>query len=385
MGSLHIASGLSVERDPEPAAESASRAALEGLRGESCDLAFVFASIHHAPAAVEIAKTIRSVLDPAALLGATGEAIVGGPREVEGEPAISVWAARLPETSLATYAVEFTETPDGPAFLGWPDEFPEDAGVLMLADPFTFPADHLLRQLNRDRPGITVIGGMASGGVAVGEHRLWVDAEVRNGGAVGALVRGRVKVRALVSQGCRPIGRPATVTGAERNIIYELAGQSPVDRIRETFAQASAEERSLMQGGLHIGRVVDEYKTEFQRGDFVIRNLLGVDESSGAVAVGDLVSVGETVQFHVRDAASADEDLRLMVSSVPRPEGALMFTCNGRGSRLFGVPDHDARLVSERFGGAPLAGLFCAGELGPVGGKNFLHGFTASLALFYEG
>ena len=164
-------------------------------------------------------------------------------------------------------------------------------------------------------PGSELIGGLASGGRAPGQHRLIMDTEVRNGGCVGALIAGRVKVRSLVSQGCKPVGQPYAVTGAERNVLLSLGGQTPLDRIRETFAAADASDREAMQLGLHVGRVVDEYKTEFRRGDFLVRNVLGADEQSGAVAVGDVVSIGETVQFHVRDAASADEDLRTMVGA----------------------------------------------------------------------
>jgi len=282
------------------------------------------------------------------------------------------------------FALEYAETPDGAAFLGWPDTVPDGATALALADPFTFPAGDWLARLGDTHPELGLIGGLASGGNAPGQHRLILDTEIRNGGCVGALVAGRVKVRSLVSQGCKPVGQPYAVTGAERNLLLSLGGETPLDRIRETFAAADATDREAMQVGLHVGRVVDEYKTAFGRGDFVVRNVLGADERSGAIAVGDMVGVGETIQFHVRDAASADEDLRTMVGGVERPAGALLFTCNGRGTRLFGVPDHDAGVVTRAFG-SPLAGFFCNGELGPVGGRNFLHGFTASLALFYDG
>jgi small ligand-binding sensory domain FIST len=187
----------------------------------------------------------------------------------------------------------------------------------------------------------------------------------------------------LVSQGCKPIGEPYAVTGADRNVLLTVGGRPPLERLKETFASSDETDRRAMQTGLHVGRVVDEYKTEFRRGDFLVRNVLGADEESGAIAVGDQIRIGETVQFHVRDAASADVDLREMVGAVERPAGALLFTCNGRGTRLFGVGDHDAAIVSDAFGPA-IAGFFAAGELGPVGGKNYLHGFTASLALFYD-
>ena len=384
MTTLAIGAGLSTDPDPERAARAAAAEAGAALGGNPCDLAFLFVSPHHLADIETVVGTVHATLGPGTLLGCSGMWVVGRDREVEDQPAVSVWAAHLPETQVVPFALEYAETPDGVTFLGWPDEVPAGATALALADPFTFPASEWLARLGETHPELALIGGLASGGNTPGSHRLIVDTEVRNGGCVGALVAGRVKVRSLVSQGCKPVGQPFAVTAAERNVLLGLAGETPLDRIRELYATADATDRQAMQVGLHVGRVVDEYKTEFRRGDFLVRNVLGADERTGALAVGDLVGVGETIQFHVRDALSADEDLRAMVGGVDRPAGALLFTCNGRGTRLFGVPDHDAGIVTDAFGSA-LAGFFCNGELGPVGGRNFLHGFTASLALFYDG
>ncbi len=185
----------------------------------------------------------------------------------------------------------------------------------------------------------------------------------------------------MVSQGCRPIGKPFVVTRAQRNFVEELGGEPALGRLRELAERATDAERELLQRGLHVGLVVDEHKAEFGRGDFLVRNVLGADRETGAIAVGDQVGVGQTVQFHVRDAEAADEDLRELLRGVDA-RGALLFTCNGRGRHLFGTPDHDAGVVAQLLGPIPAAGAFCAGEIGPVGGRNFLHGFTASLALF---
>jgi len=375
--------GLSTDPDPVTAIRAAVAEALAPLGGESCDLAFLFVSPHHAGALPIVLGIAHEALKPRALLGCTGLWIVGGSREVEDEPAVSVWAAHLPDTEVVPFALTYDHTPDGDAFLGWPDEVPDDATALALVDPYTFPAGSWLERLNENHPGLQVIGGVASGGSAPGESRLIAGNEIQWNGCVGVLVSGRTRVRALVSQGCKPVGSPYAVTEANENIVLSLGGQPPLDRLKETFAKADPEDRQAMQVGLHVGRVVDEYKTEFRRGDFLVRNVLGADESTGAIAVGDRIEVGETVQFHVRDADSADTDLRAMVAAVDQPAGAIMFTCNGRGTRLFGAPDHDATIVANALGSA-LAGFFCAGELGPVGGRNFLHGFTASLALFYE-
>jgi len=228
------------------------------------------------------------------------------------------------------------------------------------------------------------MGGMASGGTGSGETRLFLDDRVVDTGAVGVRMPG-IRIRALVSQGCRPIGNAYTVTRTERNVVHELGGRPPLERLQELVTTLSPRDRELVSRGLHVGRVIDEYKAEPERGDFLIRGVTGVDPQSGALAVADRIEVGETIQFHVRDAATADEDLRTLLEHEAEPAaGALLFTCNGRGSRLFSSPDHDASLVSEKLGGLPLAGFNCAGEIGPVGGKNFLHGFTASIALFVE-
>jgi small ligand-binding sensory domain FIST len=380
---MRTGAGLSTDADPIAAVQEAAAGAIAPLDGASRDLVFLFVSPHHAAALPLMLGVARTQLDPRVLLGCSGLWIIGGAREVEDEPAVAVWAAHLPDTELQPFAVTYDRTPDGDTFLGWPDVVPDGATALALADPFTFPAGQWLEQLNSAHPGLLVIGGMASAGRAPGETRLLLDDEVLWNGCVGVLVSGRTKVRALVSQGCKPIGEPFAVTGSDENLLLSLGGRPPLERLKETFATAPEEDRRAMQVGLHVGRVVDEYKTEFRRGDFLVRNVLGADESSGTIAVGDRMEVGETVQFHVRDAASADNDLREMVERAQPPAGAILFTCNGRGTRLFGVPDHDASIVAGALGDS-LAGFFCAGELGPVGGRNFLHGFTASLALFYE-
>ena len=238
--------------------------------------------------------------------------------------------------------------------------------------------------MNEWIPGTVVMGGMASGGTGPGDTRLFLDDRVVDTGAVGARMPG-IRIRPLVSQGCRPIGNVYTVTRAAGNVIHELGGRPPLQRLQELVETLPSGDRELVGRGLHVGRVIDEYKAEPERGDFLIRGIVGVDPQSGALAVGDRIEVGETIQFHVRDAATADEDLRTLLEREAEPAaGALLFTCNGRGSRLFSVPDHDASLVSEKLGGLPLAGFNCAGEIGPVGGKNFLHGFTASIALFVD-
>lgn len=343
-------------------------------------LAVLFTSPHHAERAEVVLDAVHEAVAPRVVIGCVGEAVVGGSREVEGDPAISVWLAWLPAPARP-YHVRFL--PEG-GYEGFPDGGPAESH-LMVADPFTFPPEPLLRDLDERRPGTVVVGGMASGGIRPGTTRLFLDRGILHEGAVGVRLPDGVRLRALVSQGCSPVGPAYTITRGGGNVIEELAGASPLERLREVHAAADERTRALMARGLHVGRVIDEHGEEFGRGDFLIRGVIGADRETGAVAVGDVVAVGETVRFHVRDADSADEDLgSLLEGVVDRPVGALLFTCNGRGTRLFGEPDHDAALVARRLGNPPLAGFSCAGELGPVGARTFLHGFTASLALLYE-
>jgi small ligand-binding sensory domain FIST len=389
---MKVGAGLSILSTATEAAGEATGSALRALEGRPVDLALVFASPHHAPAAEDLLRVVHEIAGPAGLIGCVAEAVVGGRKEIEDSPALSVWLGSLPG-GAETFHQEFVRTQSGGAFGGWRFEPGDPAHPevhLMMCDPLTFPVDLLLRHLNEHVPGALVMGGMASGARAVGSNLLFHDRSVYGEGAVGVRLAGAVEVRALVSQGCRPIGGPYVVTRAEDNLVLELGGKPPLERLREILTSLAPPDRELASHGLHVGRVIDEYKAEHEVGDFLVRGLVGADPNSGALAVGDEVEVGQTIRFHVRDAATADEELRTLLQREAEglrgtPAGAILFTCNGRGRSLFSEPDHDAGLVSSMLGDLPLAGFFCAGELGPVGGRNFVHGFTASLALFVDG
>jgi small ligand-binding sensory domain FIST len=347
------------------------------------DLAMVFVTPAHLAAVEEIAATIRATLQPRTLLGCAAVSVVGGKREVERGPGIALWAGRT--GPVTPFHLTVAQSPDGLTFTGWPDDMPEDpSALLLIPDPFTFPTDDLLQRLATDRPGLPVVGGMASAARAPGGNRLVIDDRVVTAGAVGAFLGRGVEVTTVVSQGCRPVGHPFVVTRAEHNIVYELAGRSAVERLQEVAAALPDDDRQLLADMVQIGRVIDESKLDFGPGDFLVRQVVGADPNSGALRVGDIVSVGSTAQFQVRDAASADVDLRRMVGG-HTADAALVFTCNGRGTHLFPEPDHDASVVSESLPGAPVAGMFCAGELGPIGHQNFMHGFTASVVLLSVG
>jgi small ligand-binding sensory domain FIST len=384
---VRCAAALSTSSTTSEAIGEAAAECLGGLPGPA-DLVVAFFSIDHD--ADEIARRLEEAFPTSVRIGCCGESILAGAREVEGASALAIWTARLPGVRVEPFHLEFDPYIDGGSFLGWTESlvapWPRESAAFLLAEPFSFPADRFVSLLNDEQPGVPVVGGMASGASSRGRHRLVFNDRVLDTGAAGVRLDGRVRVQTLVSQGCRPIGPPLVVTRADRNMVLELGGRPATTHVQEIYRQASAEDQWKMRQGLHLGRVVDEYKEAFRRGDFLVRNVIGVDERLGAVAVGDWVRAGQTVQFHVRDAQSADEDLQALAEQAAgrctRPAGALVVTCNGRGTRMFSTPNHDAALVSRMLGGAPLAGFFAAGEIGPVGGRNFLHGFSTSAMIF---
>lgn len=378
-----IATGLSAAPAAEDAAVAAVRQVRAALGGTPPELVFLFLSASHL-AEVEIAAAVvREELDAGALLGCVAEGVVGGARELEGGPGLALWAGALPGARIETFHLEAIPAEEGLAVSGFPEFDEEPSLVTMLVDPFTFPAGSFLRLLNEEHAGLPVVGGIAAGAGSPGAQVLIVDDEHHADGVVGAAVSG-IPVRTIVSQGCAPIGRDAVVTSAEGNVVFELAGEPALERLKADLGSLPPQRLQQAANGLLVGLVIDENRSEYGRGDYLVRALLGADEDSGAIAVGDEVRVGQTLRFHVRDAASADEDLRVSLAEGLAGEtatGALLFTCNGRGSHMFDVPDHDATAIEDALG-VPAAGFFCAGEIGPVGGRNFLHGFTATMAVF---
>lgn len=356
---------------------------LDQLAGDDPDLVLVFVSPHLVGALDDALHALRSLLSPRVVVGTTASGVIGGTHEAEDGVGFAAFAACVADADLEPVVLRTEETPDGATVVGWPERDVDADLLLLLADPFTFPTEAFLRRLDDDRPGLRVAGALASGAMRPGGNRLVVGDTLHREGAVGVLIGG-VDVRTVVSQGSRPIGEPFVVTRGARNFVEELGGKPALERLRELADGASESERALLQQGLQLGFVVDEHREEFGRGDFLVRSVVGADRDTGAIAVGEQVAVGRTVQFHVRDAEAADEDLRAMLDGCSA-RATLLFSCNGRGRSLFGVPDHDAGVVAEVLGPVPTAGMFCAGELGPVGPRNFVHAFTASLALFDPG
>ncbi len=383
-----VGAGLSASTQAAEAAGEAAREARQGLDTAAIDLAFLFLSPEHRWQADEALAAVERELSPRHLLGCVAQGVLGRDTELETGPGASVWAASLPEAEIETFHSVALNTDDGVAVSGFPILDGADL-VTFFVDPFTFPASGFLSKLNKEEDAAPLVGGLAAGSGEPDTQALFLDGEILTEGAVGAVLRG-VPVRTVVSQGCAPIGRDAVITSAEGNVVFELAGEPALERLKTDLGTLTDEQQQLAaSGGVLAGLVIDENRSEYRRGDYLMRGLLGMDEETGALAIGEPVRVGQTLRFHVRDARSADEDLRENLSGAidgDRVAGALLFTCNGRGTNMFPDPDHDARAVGEALNSEhALAGFFCAGEIGPVGGKPFLHGFTATLAVFLQG
>jgi small ligand-binding sensory domain FIST len=381
---VSVAVGVSDELDPVEAFELAAAQASAGL-DQRCDLALVFAGAPHLTHAKPILSAVHERLEPRSLIGCGAGGVLGAGRELESGPGAVVWALSAPGARISTHHLEAEPADDGIAISGIAD--PEALGdaMIVLADPYTFSAEALLGALNETRPGMPALGGLASA-AAAGSAALFRDREVLDGGAVAVGLEG-VGVIPCVSQGATPVGPEMTITAARGNLISELASRPAIERLREAIAELAPREQALAAQGLMLGVVIDENQPEYERGDFLVRPILGADPDSATLALGERVRIGQTVRMHVRDGATADEDLRealrLQAEALgdEGAAGALMFTCNGRGSHMFETPDHDALALEDALG-APAGGFFCAGEIGPVGGRNFLHGFTATIAVF---
>lgn len=410
---MKLAAAMSAHSDAVKAAEEVSLRLAESLGPGAPDLALVFVSAAHADSLDLIARILRRELRVDCLVGTTGEGVIGGRTEIERAPGVSVLAARLPGVSLVPFTgqelMPYEDSAEGIARFGRAfGAEPDLRACFVFADPFSVPMTGLLSTMNRARSGGkigAILGGMASGSTQAGGHALALDETVYRSGLVGVGLRGPVRVDTVVSQGCRGFGPTAVITKAKKNLIFELGGRPALEVVREFVEDLPDEDKKLLERGLYVGRVVNEYKERFGRDDFLIRAVLGVEESQNAIAVGELVRVGQTVRLHVRDARTADEDLAMLLDAQQLrepPSGAVMVTCNGRGTRLFDSPHHDAAAVARAFGPSksgedlskgglpidaegpsiPLAGFFAAGEIGPVGDQSYMHGQSVVLGLF---
>jgi small ligand-binding sensory domain FIST len=378
---------------------------LEGQLGSSGapDVLLVFISYNLAESFEAIVTRLRSGLKPVHLLAVVGESIIGPDQEIERLPAVSALALWTPNAILHSFHLaqdEWAEVLTEEEFLKLhvappPSDNPEDSPLrafFMFADPFTTPVVQLLDACSQVFPAAPVIGGMASGVQNQGDTRLALNGDVFTSGLVGLSFAGDIEIDTLVSQGCRAVGETFVVTKGHQNVIETLDGKPALAAIEEMVQGLPLLDRQLLaNGGLQVGRVIDQGKGTYGKGDFLIRSLVGVRRETGAVLIGDMIHTGQTLQFHVRDAKTAHEEMRLLLegetmlaSSNAQPAGVLLVTCNGRGTRLFDKPHHDVGLTRQILGAIPMAGFFAGGEIGPVGGRNFVHGHTAVLALFRQ-
>jgi len=378
--------------------EQAFRNWVEKLRGRiktlKVDLGLVFISPRHFASVPSILEIIRVHGQVSLLAGCSSASLIAGGDEIEEGAGLVLGLYALPGARLN--AVRFTqeqvEESSGPAY--WQHENgvrPEETnGWLCFADPFRLDAETWLRGWNEAYAPLPILGGLASGDPAAQSTQVYLDGEMFEEGGVAISVGGEVALESVISQGCAPVGETWTITRAERNLIHEIGNRPAYEVLAETYNNLSPQDQKQAQGNLFVGLVVNEYLDEFHRGDFLIRNLMGADPNTGTIAVGAYPRPGQTMQFQCRAAATGTEDITVLLHRAKnRLEGKAIYggclcSCNGRGHRLFGQPNHDARHVQEHLGPLGLAGFFCNGEIGPVGEKNFLHGYTASLALFVK-
>lgn len=378
---------VALRRGLDTSLPDAIRSAAQDL-GAAPHLAIVEVSAPGEPLAAgralaHAAALVNEIAPECVIIGSSAHGVIGELASIELAPAVSVWMAHLPGAGLRSFRLATVPAPNGGlALTGLPELRDDDRLALLLADPWTLPADEVVAAFTRVDGALPVVGGLVSGGGRRGESRLLIDGAVFDNGGVGVVLGAAAPVRVVVSQGCRPVGDPMTVTASEGTTVRELAGRPALERLRDVVANLDAEDQALAVRGLHVGIARDDRVDGGQAADFVIRGILGVDAESGAVSVGDTVEVGSLVRLHLRDADSADADLRTVVGLAARDHeavGAYLVTCNGRGGAMFTSSDHDAAIVRDGLGTVALGGFFAAGEIGPVGGANHLHGFTAVL------
>jgi small ligand-binding sensory domain FIST len=362
------------------------------LGTEPISLALAFITPHHAGLSRRLPELVNHHLAPDAFVGCSGGGVIGGGREIEGSPSLTLTAARMPGVSVNGFHLS-SELPDldGPP-QAWEELFgvnrEEEPQFILLSDPFSGRPDALLAGLDYAFPESVKVGGLASGGTSPGTNTLFAGDQVYGGGTVGVVLSGDVVVDTVVAQGCRPVGEIMHVTRCEGNILYELDGEKALEVLRGLVGEMDPEDQQLARNSLFVGMVMDEFEEEPGAGDFLIRNLLGADPQSGALAVGESLQEGMRVRFHLRDAASSAGDLRGLLTGYrsqvdgPDPSGALLFSCLGRGEGLYGEPNFDTSLFRDHLGRVPVGGFFCNGEIGPVGGRTFLHGYTSSFGIF---
>ncbi len=336
----------------------------------------------------KLAEALAAAFPRATVVGCSAAGVIGKGREVEDRAALSLTVASLPDVRVRSFHVETSDLPAEGDLAGWralagvpTDEQPH---FLLFCDPFTMDTQALLQGLDGAHPDAQKLGGYASGGQRPGSSRLLVNRELHRSGAVGVVLSGNVEVDAVIAQGCRPVGQPMFVTRCEKNLIQTLNDQAPLDMIRQLYAGLPEGDQRLLERSLHLG-IEMKNQVEYGQGDFLVRNILGLEQERGGMAIAGSVRPLQVVQFVLRDAQTATQELQQLLSRYRAKSpvrGALLFSCLGRGRQFFGEPDHDSSLFRKAMGELPLGGFFCNGEIGPVGGTTFLHAYTSAFALF---
>lgn len=384
-------SAISTATPLDAAVREVASAVTRELGGATPDLVVAFVSEQHQEEYERLPALVRSALAPRCLIGCSAGGVVGGGREIERQAAVSLTAALLPDVEVTAFHLDgdALPAPGGPAS-AWEEATRVPAArqpaFVLLPDPFTFDAETLVAGLDATYPESAKIGGLASGGREPGANVLYAGDAVHRAGAVGLALTGNVALDTVVAQGCRPIGEPMFVTRADQNVLYALDGQPALGVLQQLLAEADPRDRQLFASSLFLGVVMKEQEV-YRQGDFLVRNLLGIDGKSGAIAVGTALRTGMVVQFHLRDAETSAQDLDAVLSRYGEarqgaPAGSLLFSCLGRGEHLYGAPDHDTRAFHRHLGPVPLGGFFCNGEIGPVHGRTFLHGYTSAFGVF---
>ncbi|MEX0886250.1 MAG: FIST N-terminal domain-containing protein [Phycisphaeraceae bacterium] len=390
---LAFASALSEAPDPADAVAEVI-AGLHNQLADDIDLLLFFASTDHRSALSSITGLLEDALKPRVMLGALARGVIGQDREIEQGPALSAIAATLPGVHLHPFALDAARSGRLTRYrralrnMVAGDTPPGDERVLlMLVDPFSTPLVKLLPAIDEAVRPAPIFGALVNAGKEAGDNRIVAGPTTLTQGAAGVMLAGPLAVHNIVSPGCRPIGRPLVITRAKRHVVQQLAGRNALSLVRELAGELDDHDRQLVEDtGLLVGRVIDEHKPRFGRGDFLIRSLVGVDPDAGYIAIGDpQIRVGQTIQFHLRDQEAAATDLAMLLDAqrLHGPAaGALMFSDATRGSHLYDEPDADAAMIQQALGHVPLAGCFAAGEIGSVNQRSYVHGHTANLLTF---
>lgn len=387
-------SHLSTNSNLESAITEIAKELSTALPNRPPDLLVAFPSGYSAEETLHLPKLLSEKLPHRFLLGCTAGGVIGGGEEVERRTALSLCAAWMPDVELCAFhlpddAVHAIDADEGVWEKAVRTSRAASPHFLLLADPFSFDAAKFLEGLNRHFPEGKKIGGLASGAVQRGMNRLFLNRETYDSGMIGITLHGNIEIDTLVAQGCRPIGQPMFITRCHQNLLQGLDGKPPSEVLQSLYHGLGPRDQELFRQSLFLGLVMKESQHEYRQGDFLIRNILGLDESREALVVGAMLREGQVVQFHLRDAQTSSEDLNALLIRYKTehlgqkpPAGALLFSCLGRGSHLFGEPNHDSKIFHRFVGQLPLGGFFCNGEIGPVHGQAYLHGYTSAFGIF---